>query len=115
MQGTPEHWKSATWRLYFLRHVISLWLLQNLDRYNETFGFTFSWEGVISGTGWDGYFAAYIGEIKDPTSDDENDVGYLPTSTLYSFGGEIMEYGYKVSFYFRNVSIGKKMEGVGQS
>jgi len=86
-----------------------------LDRYNETFGFTFSYEGTISGIGWNGYFTAYIGGIKDPTSDNESNVGYFPTSTLYSFGGEIMEYGYKVSFFFRNISIGKKMKGVGQS
>lgn len=115
MLGTLENWQDKEWRQYFLRYTIGLWLKQNEDAYDESFGFAFSWAGPVYCTGWGGYWSAYIGEIADPTSDTAGEVGYTPTPTLYRFIGEICNYGYKISFYYDTIKIGKRMEGVAQT
>lgn len=115
IMGTLDNWQDETWRKYFLRTALSAALRENKHRYNEAIGFTFAYDGFIQCTGFAGYWTGRLGTYKVPTSDDPTDIHYTPVSTFDYLQGEVCCYGYKISFYFTGLEIGKRMEGVGQA
>lgn len=105
--GTEANWGNLVWRRCFLETILSSFLTENKDNYNPTLGWRFNYNGVIKSIGFAGYWSARIGELLDPTSDDETNIGYTPTSTLTYLSGQVIQNGMCVQFIFKNVKLGK--------
>lgn len=115
--GTLTNWQDETWRHYFLQTAIGMVLGANTQAYDETFGFNFSYTNLFEFKcfGFAGYIVGRSGAIKDPTSDDPSDIGYIPTPVFDFISGHLTAYGYTIDFYLEGLEIGKRLEGVGQA
>lgn len=107
--GDASNWNNEIWRTSFLREILSSFLQANeASRYNPITGWYMNYEGDIFCSGFGGVFTARIGSIKDPTSDNPNDIGYKPTCILTQLSGYAIGNGYKADFIFKNVKLGEK-------
>lgn len=115
--GTLTNWQDATWRHYFLQTTIGMLLRANTQAYDETFGFNFSYTNLFKFKcfGFAGYIVGRSGAIKDPTSDDPDDIGYIPTPVFDFISGHLTAYGYNIDFFLQGLKIGKRLEGIGQA
>lgn len=106
--GTDSAWTTdPSWRKSFLEAILGQILTANAHNYHPTFGWRFNWSGILKSTGYAGFWTARIGGLQSPTSDDPNDISYLPTATLNSVNGQVMDNGALIEFTFTGVKLGK--------
>ena len=107
--GSEAQWNYEVWRLSFLRIILFNFLQKNKNRYTEKTGWSFNYDGVVSSFGYGGVWAGRISGTKSPTSDDPNDIGYMPTSGLSTLSGYVIGNGIIAQFEFKNVMIGQQL------
>lgn len=105
--GTEENWQDPIWRKSFLEAILGSTLTANIHNYDTTFGWRFNYSGILKSIGYAGYWCSRIEELRDPSSDDENDPEFLPTSIIGDVYGQVMDQGKLIQFMFINVRIGK--------
>lgn len=112
--GTSDKWNNAKWRKSFLQHILSGFLYQNRSFYNENVnGWSFSYNGVISSTGYGGQWTGRMAGVQPPTSNDPSDIGYYYAASIAYLSGYV--YGrssgcpFRVDFIFRNVTLGARL------
>lgn len=108
-EGTTENWNDEMWVKSFLRQILSIFLTQNQNRYIPDIGWTFNWDGQVNCFGYGGEWFGRISGISAPTSDDPNDIDYLPTASLSELCGYTVGNGLIVHFVFDNVKLGLQL------
>lgn len=109
-EGTAELWNNEIWRKSFLTYILSDWLYKNRESFFEETGWLLLQDNVISSTGYGGMWTALTSTIKTPTSDSPDDAGYKARSRFAVLSGYTIGNGYHVTFEFRNVSIGDRLD-----
>lgn len=107
--GTEENWNNPIWRKSFLEYILADTLTNNDTNYDSVSGWRFNWSGRLRSMGYEGYWVARIGGIQAPTSDNPNDIGYFPTSTLPILNGQVMTSRGLILFRFSNIKLGKQL------
>lgn len=107
--GTIENWSNPIWQKSFLETMLCGVLNANIFHYNSTLGWDFNYSGILKSFGYEGYFTGRLGALKDPTSDDENNIEFYATSTINSINGQIISEGNTIQFSFINVTLGKEL------
>ncbi len=105
--GTESNWTNQVWRKSFLETIMGETLTANNHNYDSVFGWRFNYSGILKSTGYAGYWTSRISGLQDPTSDDENDINFVPTAKLDNLYGEVMDNGELIQFQFTDVRIGK--------
>ena len=112
-EGTATNWNNAVWRKSFLIYILSDFLYKNRAYYNDKIGWSFNWGGACNSTGYGGQWTMRFGGINAPDSNDPNNIGYFPTSTIgYLLGhvySETSNNPMRIDFCFYNIRLGKKL------